>query len=175
MKAVLRPTLWALAFAALPAAPLAAQMPMLLGSWNTGLLAGVSVPTGSTADAFNTGWTGAAWLSYSPIGGKLAVRAQVQYQHFEQAEATTTDNVDITGGSVELVALLPSVYLRPYLLGGVGPYHTSGGDTDFGWHGGAGFLFSVLGRRLLFEARYLSIGSGGGAFKTVPITLGIVF
>lgn len=175
MRPAISPTVCAIAALMLGAPALAAQMPMFMGSWNTGLLAGASVPTGTTADSFEAGWTAAGWLSYSPIGGKLAMRAQIQYQHFQGASGTTNSDTEITGGSVELVGLLPAVYLRPYIFAGAGPYWSSGNDSELGLHAGAGFFFNFLSRRLLFEARYLSIGSGGATFHTVPITLGIVF
>jgi hypothetical protein len=154
-----------------------AQVPMVFGSWNAGVQAGVSVPSGTSADDFDLGWTAAAWLAYHPIGATLSVRALISYQRFDPADSSSlTSAANVMGYTGELVARLPALGVRPYLLGGAGAYNRTDFGTRFGWHAGGGFAFSFLERTLLLEARYLNVtGSGEERLRTFPITLGLVF
>ena len=154
-----------------------AQIPMVLGSWNAGVQAGISVPSGTSADDYDLGWTGAAWLAYHPVGATLSVRAMISYQRFELADSSTlVNNANVMGYSGELVARLPSSFVRPYLIGGAGAYTRTDVGTRFGWHGGGGFAFQFLEHTLLAEVRYLNVpGSGEQRLRTFPITLGLVF
>ena len=151
-----------------------AQVPMVLGSWNAGIVAGASVPTGHTGDVYYGGWTAGAWLAYHSVGASLSARAMYSYQRFQGAVSTTPD-LSINGFSGEVIGHLPSLYIRPYLVGGIGAYHVSDEGTHFGWHAGGGFAFNFVSHTMLLEAKYLAIGTGATEFHTIPITLGLVF
>lgn len=152
-----------------------AQIPMVFGSWNAGVLAGASVPTGTTGDQFESGWTAAAWGSYSPIASRLSIRAQVSYHHFQPASGTQGSSATLWGYTGDAIMYLGAVYLRPYLLAGGGVHTRTGHGTDISWHAGGGFAFPFLGRTILFESRYLNVGTGADRFRTVPVTVGLVF
>lgn len=155
-------------------APVRAQVPMILGSWNVGIDAGASVPTGGTANVYYAGWTAGAWLAYHSVGASLSVRGGYSYQHF-LASLATTSSATVHGLSLEAVGHLPALYVKPFLLAGVGGYHRSDVATRFGWHVGGGVAFNVLSHTALLEAQFLEMGTGSSAFHTIPITLGLVF
>ena len=150
---------------------------MVLGSWNAGVQAGVSIPSGTSADDYDLGWTVGAWLAYHPVGATLSVRAGISYQRFEVADSSALVNPgNVMGYTGELVARLPVIYVRPFLLGGAGAYTRTDFGTRFGWHAGGGFAFTFLDRTLLAEIRYLEVpGSGEQRLRTFPLTLGLVF
>ena len=154
-----------------------AQIPMVLGGFNAGVQAGVSVPSGTSADDYDLGWTAAAFLAYHPIGATLSVRALISYMRFDPADSSTLVNsANVMGYSGDLVARIPATYVRPFLLGGAGVYNRTGFGTRFGWHAGGGFAFTFLERTLLFEVRYVKVpGSGEDRLRTFPVTLGLVF
>src|SRR5690349_16653149 len=96
-----------------------AQVPMFMGSWNVGIDAGASVPTGGTANVYYAGWTAGAWVGYHAVGAGVSVRGLYRYQHFA-GSLSTTPNISMNGLSLEAVGHLPAVYVKPYLLFGVG-------------------------------------------------------
>lgn len=171
--------LCAVVVAALCALPTRAhtQIPMVLGNWNAGIQAGVSAPSGTSANDYDLGYTGGAWLAYHPLGATLSVRGMISYQRFELADSSVLVNpANVWGYTGELVAKLPELGVRPFLLGGAGAYSRTDFGTRFGWHLGGGFAFLFLERTLLAEVRYLNVpGSGEERLRTFPITLGLVF
>ena len=148
-----------------------AQVPMFMGNWNAGIAGGASVPTGTMSNSYYAGWTVDGWVAYHGVGSGLSVRAMYSFQRFNGSVAGVPAK-SANGISGELVAHLPAIYARPYLLGGVGGYHLTDNGWRFGWHGGFGLAFHIVGRTALFEAKYLAMGN---QFHTVPITAGIVF
>jgi len=167
------------AICALAATPprASAQVPMVFGSWNAGIMAGVSAPSGTSADDFDLGWTGAAFLAYHPVGATLSVRAMISYMRFDPADSSVLVNpANVVGYAGDLVARVPAFGVRPYALAGGGAYTRTDFGTRFGWHVGGGFAFEFLERTLLLEARYVHVpGHGEERLRTFPITLGLVF
>jgi hypothetical protein len=151
-----------------------AQVPMFMGNWNVGIDAGASVPTGGTANVYYAGWTAGAWLGYHSVGASVSVRGLYRYQHFV-GSLSTTPNISMNGLSLEAVGHLPALYVKPYLLFGVGGYDRSDASAKLGWDVGGGVAFTMLSHTMLFEARYLDVVGGSNAFHTIPITLGLVF
>jgi hypothetical protein len=151
-----------------------AQVPMIMGVFNAGVLAGASVPTGDTGDAFDSGWTAGLWGSYSPLAAKLSIRLQVSHHHLNSVQPQEED-AKLWGYTGDALVHLPAVYVRPYVFAGGGAHTRTGHGSDLSWHAGGGFAFPFLTRTLLFEARYLNVGTGDDRFRTIPVTVGLVF
>lgn len=102
-----------------------------------------------------------------------------------------TGNVDLIGGSANVVLSLTQSVVRPYLIGGVGVYNRRVSQditgtidefrslrdeqTDVGFNGGIGLAFGGLGPAFFVEARYHSVATTPERTKFVPVVVGISF
>lgn len=159
-----------------------------------GLAAGVGVPTGAYhsdpsgyGKGFNTGWQGLALAAFRVSAWPVGFRVDGTYG-VNNANTTLNDSNDqfsverskVLGANLDLLLLLPPTRLAPYLIGGVGVYHTTisiiGGrygpgdtsETTHAWNVGAGILYRTRGLHLFFEARYVNVSGGLGFICPLP-------
>ncbi len=183
-----------------------------------GVATGATMPTGAyhtgSLGGFNVGWQGMALvgfkLSGSPVGLRLDVtygtnRANDQFKAIYQGSTgrPTDETSKLLGANVDLSVALPSSSrLKPYLLGGIGVYHTTismteslapSADTSestFAWNVGGGISYSLPSVALFVEGRFVDVTGGlgyscplatscprqsGPRSTFVPITAGIRF
>jgi opacity protein-like surface antigen len=144
--------------------------------------AGISVPTGTFKNDFQTGYTAGAALDMHFAMIPLGWRAEASYTHMglntgvPGFSASTND----VSGRLNAVLHLPMVLISPYFIGGYGMYHVSASGSDaqnkFGWNAGVGMDLPLgpIGGRI--EARYHSISMDNGQKYTyLPVTFGIRF
>ena len=170
-----------------------------------GVGGGLLAPVGdyhSTADGqgFNTAWQALALLSFRLPGLPVGFRVDATYgansandrlkaelsSRFGQA---TDEKTKLAGASVNVTyPLSSSARVKPYVIGGVGLYHTtiavstsdstaSDAATKLAWNLGAGVDFGLRGVALFFEARYVNVAAVSGFPRTtfLPFTAGIRF
>jgi opacity protein-like surface antigen len=154
-----------------------------------GVAAGLGVPIGAYhADAnaygkgFDIGWQGMALAAFKVPGWRVGFRVDGTYG-VNSANATlngsngqsTEEKSKVLGANLDLSYSFPSrSRLDPYLLGGIGVYHTTisitGGrflpadtaETTVAWNVGAGVLYSARGVTFFLEARYVDVAGGLG-------------
>ncbi len=144
---------------------------------------GVTVPVGGYGTADGAGWhlLGAAMVPLSP---PLGLRIDAMYGRTPRQELET-GHTWLWGGTASVVWRLPRAEptLRPYLLTGLGIYTVgveragvpSTSRTGVAWSGGSGLALLGLGPALGFvEARFITIGTSGGATNLFPISAGFV-
>ena len=161
------------------AAPARAQSPV-----SVGVAGGVSLPSGDFGDAANTGWHALGTIGVSTLMQPLGLRLDVAYNRFPEDAATPAGvkrvHFAVTSGTLNVTYRLPMTNspLSPYVIAGLGAYHTScsdsltcEGSTHFGWNGGLGLNIAALGLRPFLEARYHSTKD----LSFIPLTLGLRF
>jgi hypothetical protein len=154
-----------------------------------GVAAGLGVPTGAYhADpnaygkGFNIGWQGMALAAFKVRGWPVGFRVDGTYG-VNSANATlngsngqaTNEKSKVLGANLDLSYPFPwRSRVGPYLLGGIGVYHTTisitGGrflpadtaETTVAWNVGAGILYSTGGVVLFVEGRYVDVAGGLG-------------
>src|SRR5437763_17101854 len=170
-----------------------------------GLGAGLTAPVGdyhATAggQGFSTAWHGLALLAFKlpvlPVGfrvdvsyGSNGANSALKDSLTSRLGAPTDEKTKLAGASVNLTYQSSSAArVKPYVIGGVGVYHTTisvstGGSTGDraatkpAWNLGAGLTFGLRGVALFFEARYVNIAAVSGFPRTtfLPFTTGIRF
>jgi Outer membrane protein beta-barrel domain len=167
-----------------PTAALSAQRPL-----SVGVAGGVSVPDGSLRDGARTGWHALGTLALGSPMQPLGLRLDAAYNRF-----AFTDQVRaaLRGDGVQTVssATLNASYrlpmtdspLSPYLITGLGGYHTScslgpgcAGSIRFGWNAGLGTRLYTWGVTSFLEARYHRTTRAGRGVHYVPVTFGLLF
>jgi opacity protein-like surface antigen len=152
-------------------------------SFSPSINAGISVPTGTFGNQFNTGYTAGAALDMHIPMVPLGLRADAAYTHmgWNAGVAGLEGHTNDFSGRLSAVLHLPLFLISPYAIGGVGMYHVSAttmpdAQNKFGWNAGLGMdvpLGPVGGR---IEARYNSVSMDNGQKYTyLPVTFGIRF
>ncbi len=170
-----------------------------------GLGGGLTAPVGdyhSTAggQGFSTAWHALALLAFKlpvlPVGfrvdvsyGSNGANNTLKDSLTNRVGAPTDEKTKLAGASVNLTYQSSSAArVKPYVIGGVGVYHTTisvstGGSTGDraatkpAWNLGGGLTFGLRGVALFFEARYVNIAAVSGFPRTtfLPFTTGIRF
>ena len=153
-----------------------------------GVAGGVAVPTGAYhgepstyGEGFKTGWQGMVLTAFRIPAWPLGFRLDATYS-VNNANTTLTNSNDefsterskALGADLDLSWSLPPLGVAPYLIGGVGVYHTTiaitGGrfppadtsQTTFAWNAGVGVVYTIRALNLFLEARYVSVAGGLG-------------
>lgn len=182
----------------LGAVPLAAQ------GLGLGASVGTNVPSGSFGDQAKTGLVvnGILDIRTSSIVG---LRGELFYsrsdienpiiRHVGDAVLPSNSNVsgdvNLIGGIGNVVVNIGTADVHPYLIGGVGVYHrrvaqdASGtvdefkhltdSESNIGYNGGAGIVFSLGVLHAFVEARYHSVKTTPDRTTFIPVTIGLTF
>jgi hypothetical protein len=168
---------------ALAAGDAAAQTPVSFGVGG-----GVTIPTGSSSDAFGTGWHGMALVRFKPAASPVGFQIDGMYQRLGTEDPAPEGNLQVINGTANVVFSFPvseETRFRPYLIGGLGYYNSkikfdvgpdSESESDFGFNAGAGFDVGFGGGTFFVEGRFHNVFvSEADDFKFIPITAGIRF
>jgi hypothetical protein len=146
---------------------------------------GVGIPLGTYDDVVKMGWEGTAGVSFQPHGFPLGIQVDGSYAQFSDETPLDIKNQLIYGTANVSYRFgsSPGTRFVPYLVGGLGVYHSKGiGDDAFGgsttkpgMNLGAGFDFGAGSTGLFVEARWHNVFVDGDNLKFLPITLGIRF
>ena len=170
-----------------------------------GLGGGLLVPVSdyhATADGrgFNTAWQGLALLAFKlpglPVGfrvdasyGANSANSSLKDTLTNRLGQPTDEKTKLAGASINVTYQFSSAArVRPYVIGGVGPYHTtisvSTSDstvdhaaTKLAWNLGGGLTYGLRGVALFFEARYVNVAAVPGFPRAtfLPFTAGVRF
>jgi opacity protein-like surface antigen len=148
--------------------------------------AGASMPMGDYGDAVNMGFHAQGSAEIAPKGMPVSWRADLLWnRHGGKEDVLGPDASSSTLGlNVNAVyGIQTKSAARPYLIGGLGMYRSSGeidgesidATTDFGFNAGAGVRFNLGTIRSFAEVRMHNVMTEGEATRVVPITFGLVF
>lgn len=189
------------ALAALPLSSLSAQKAGL----GFGASIGANLPNGEFGDGAKTGLVANGFVGIGT--GRFGLRGELFWSRSDLDNAfirrvgnavlpsdgigTVTGDVNLIGGSANLVLPLTQSPIRPYLIGGVGVYNRRvaqdiGGavdefrslkdeQTDVGYNGGIGLSVGGVGPSFFIEARYHSVSTTPEKTKFVPVVIGFSF
>ncbi len=179
-------SLTAALLALLAAAPGHAQRPVHLG-----IAGGLSMPQGTFATLYETGYHGRAFAELSFPAAPFRVRAGAEYERFESKPIAIygSSAFSLLGAAAELVYDLASMPLSsagPYAIVGAGLYRVTNGvesdapaaiyaptgDRDLAWHIGLGARIDLGPVGGFLEARYRSVRLGDGA-TMFPVSVGL--
>ncbi len=146
-----------------------------------GVAAGITAPQGDLGDLVDNGYHVGVAVGFKVPVLPVALRGDLAYTTFGAKELD--GNVNTLNLSVNAVHAFPGVAIRPYVIGGLGMYRSSGSgdldsgesETDMGLNGGAGIQFKLAGMQSFVEARYTHIMTEDEATKVIPISFGIMF
>lgn len=160
---------------AIPAQSASAQLPISFG-----IAAGATFPSGDLGDAAKTGYHVLATIdAHAPLM-PVGFRADGMFNELDLELGSGKSRV--WSGTANVV--LNAGGLGPYLIGGLGVYHTtlSGGglltsdsETKFGLNGGVGIRIPLTGFSAFAEARYHRLLDTDGSVALVPLTFGVTF
>lgn len=151
-----------------------------------GVAAGATFPSGDFSDYTKTGYHALVTLDVHaplmPVG--LRIDGMFNELDLESSLVSSKGKARVWAGTANVV--LNTGGLGPYLIGGLGLYHTTfsadgftGSDqTKFGLNGGVGIRIPLTGFSAFAEARYhrlLGTNDSDGSVALVPLTFGIVF
>jgi len=166
---------------------------------------GANVPNGEFADGAKTGLVANGFVGLGT--GRFGLRGELFWSRSDLDNAfirkvgnavlpsdgvgDVTGNVNMVGGTANLVLPLTQSMFRPYLIGGVGVYRRRvsqdiGGtidefqslkdtQTELGYNGGVGLSIGGVGPSLFIEARYHSVQTTPERTKFVPVVIGFSF
>jgi hypothetical protein len=148
-----------------------------------GVAAGVVVPLGELGRIDNAGYniTG-VWQSIPPLTS-AGFRIDASYSAMKREATIQSITERIAGLSVGTVIRFPRISVSyGYAIATVGAYNQStdptpvgsASSTDLGVGLGAGYRFTLGGRKAFIEARHTRIMSGGRP-GFVPVTFGLAF
>ena len=168
---------------ALTAGNVAAQTPVSFGVGG-----GITIPTGSTSDAFGTGWHGMALIRFKPAASPIGFQIDGMYQRLKTDDPIPEGHLQLINGTANAVFSFPvseETRFRPYIIGGVGYYNSKvkfdvgpdgEGDSNIGVNAGAGFDVSFGSGTFFVEGRFHNVFvSDVDDVKFIPITAGIRF
>jgi opacity protein-like surface antigen len=147
--------------------------------------AGAGVPLGTYDDVVRVGWQATGAVSFST--GSLPVAFQVDASIAQFSDETPLDIknqlIYATFDPVYRFSSSLSTRFHPYVLAGVGVYHSKetgqdafgGSATKFGLNAGAGLNFRVGRAELFFETRIHDVFTDGPNVTFLPLTLGVRF
>jgi hypothetical protein len=145
--------------------------------------AGATVPVGDEAEVLSMGYHATVGLGIKPMLAPVGVRIEGMFNSLAYKDDTPV----LGGESLRVLALTANATLSGpmipmgYLIAGVGMYNTKvsvdGADanSDFGFNFGGGINLPLTGFSTFAEVRYHHVPVEGGAFKFVPISVGIRF
>lgn len=139
------------------------------------VLAGLSVPTGDYGDFADTGWLGAAGVTF-PLG-EAGVWAGAEGLY--GGNGTEVDDLSFNPYSVMGIIgydIPTGSNLSPFVFGGAGLMGLSNGDSDsgFGWQLGAGVGFEGESNITPFlEARYQSASINEATISLFGVEAGV--
>jgi hypothetical protein len=146
-----------------------------------GVAAGVAVPAGALGRIDNVGYNAlGVWQSIPPLTS-AGIRVDASYSAMTRAGTIQDITERIAGLSVGTVIRFPRVSVSyGYAIATAGAYNQSTSPmpigatsaTDLGYGLGAGWRFSLGGRKAFAEARFNKISSGT---RFVPVTFGLAF
>ncbi len=176
MKLALTLTVMAVAAGALRAPAASAQS--IPHPFRFGTAAGMSVPSRGGSSALETGFHMAGMLGFKPPVLPLGLRAELMYHRFGLKGVGGNSNV-FAGLINATYDVSPSPLITPYLITGVGVYHTSLSGaaeaeqtTHLGLNAGTGLRFDLPGVSPFVEARYHFVRGGT---DLVPFAFGVRF
>ena len=168
-----------------------------------GVAVGMAVPTGdyhaaASGEGFTPGWQGVALVAFTKPAWPVGLRVDGTYgtngaNDRLKADLTASvgqpsdEETKLVGANVDLTYPVGSTSrVQPYVLGGIGAYHTtisvtSGGstasssETKVAWNLGGGILYRIRGAELFLEARYIHVAAVSDFPNTafLPIAAGI--
>jgi opacity protein-like surface antigen len=154
--------------------------------------AGLTMPTGTTADASGMGLNLQGAVSHKLGTSPAWLRGELSYNRLgNKNDQGISGHQSEIGGIVNLGYSFPTTgSIRPYVIGGLGVYaqkytlEDSGAslsisETDIGFNGGMGVRFKMGTHMASVEARYHNV-AGGDKFGNekssfVPVTFGWEF
>lgn len=166
-----------------------------------GISGGVAVPSGDlsngTGNGFtgvNTGYNATASLAIALPALPFGLRGDASYNSFGSKNFASPQYIGNPGynsdarvasftANIVYQISLPAPIVRPYLIGGIGAYHThfSGApsgqqsSTNTGFNIGAGVALPLILANTFVEARYHRVNASQGTIAYIPITVGIMF
>jgi hypothetical protein len=163
------------------AANAGAQAATVLKPVQLGFALGAAIPLSDFGKSFSTGYNVTGTLGFNPAGMPVGFRIDAAYNQFSAKGATNVNAkiADVSGNVVFSMTGTPEV--TPYLIGGVGYYHTSSsvaGSTssnNVGFNVGGGLKVPLSGFGVFAEARYNHFTANSATFSFVPITVGVMF
>lgn len=165
--------------------------------FSLGVSGGASFPVGDFGTGLKTGYSLAGHVYVLPPSMQaIALRGDVSYDRWGFEGVTGSSS--LVDGNVHTLGVTGNVMLKvassvgvfhPYLIAGGGGYNTkvsaagltSGGSTNFGIQGGAGFEFGLSGFATFLEAKYVDVfgkkNTDGSRNKQqyIPLTFGVRF
>lgn len=163
------------------AASAGAQAATVLKPVQLGFALGGAIPLSDFGKSFNTGYNLTGTLGFNPTGMPVGFRIDAAYNQFGAKGVTSTNAkiADVSGNVVFSMTGTPEV--TPYLIGGIGYYHTSSNiagsssTNDVGFNVGGGLKVPLSGFNVFVEARYNHFTDSGATTSFVPITVGVMF
>jgi hypothetical protein len=159
--------------------------------WTFGVGVNLAKPTGDFGKAFNLGFgaDGFVWWNFLSTMPALSLRGQVTYDRFsgKTINGFKIDAGNMIGGAVDLQYTfpMPTAPVKPYVAGGLGLYHTSGGgvegvadgssSTKFGFNVEGGIDFMVSTYTMFARVGFTSVQTEGTSSNFIPIGVGIKF
>ena len=171
--------------AALALAAILFTAPQAVAQMSVSIAAGAALPMGDAADNLKMGYNATLGLGFKPPLAPIGARIEGMFNAFEFKDAAFSDvgfrALALTANATVGAPLLPMP--MTYLIGGVGMYSSQltgidpapDADNDFGFNIGLGINIPLTGFGTFIEARYHHVPGDGGAFKFLPITVGIKF
>jgi opacity protein-like surface antigen len=183
------------------APPLHAQQMTNLRDYTIGVggAAGLLIPSGSIGDGASTGWNLQGFADWTSRTRPFGVRGDISYGSLSGKDFTAGSQTiafddlhlfSITGDAMWLIRPAQGSTSRttPYVLAGIGLYHSSqtgnvageeidNGSTNFGFNFGGGFQYQLAGFSTFGEIRYHNVFSGAedGSAHYIPIVVGLRF
>ena len=184
------------------AAPLMAQKAGL----GFGASIGANVPNGDYSNGTKTGLVANGFIGLGT--GRFGLRGELFWSRSDLDNAiirkvgdavlpsegvgNVTGNVNLIGGTANIVLPLTQSVVKPYLIGGVGVYNrrvsqnVAGTVDEFqslkdsqsrkvGYNGGIGLSIGGVGPSFFIEARYHSVATEPDKTRFVPVVLGFSF
>lgn len=166
---------------------------------------GANVPNGDYSDGTKTGLVANGFVGVGT--GRFGLRGELFWSRSDLDNAivrkvgdavlpsdgvgNVTGDVNMVGGTANLVLPLTQSVVKPYLIGGVGVYrrrvaqNISGtidefqslkdSQTEIGYNGGVGISIGGVGPSFFIEARYHSVATEPDKTRFVPVVLGFSF
>lgn len=145
---------------------------------------GSAIPVGKTDSSYSAGPMAMLAVIAGPQTSFLGMRLDASYNQLNGRDTgpRPVRNLHLNAVTANLVATLPSGYVKPYAVVGAGWYPVrepvdGKRHNEFGANGGLGLTFPFFGAAGFVEARYHKVAAPAGVRdrRFVPITVGIVF
>jgi hypothetical protein len=147
--------------------------------------AGAGIPLGTFDDVVKVGWQVTGAVAFAAWTLPVLLQVDGTYAQFSDETPFDIKNQLIYGTADAVYRFQSSASTRfhPYLIAGLGAYHSKetgndalgGSATNFGINAGAGLNYRAGGALLFLDGRFHNVFSDGPNVKFVPITLGIRF